>query len=68
MGSDLSALKMFTDVDATAWYAHFVAYGTTNHYFSGYIDASGNPTGLWGPADNLTRGQAAKIIVNVFGL
>jgi hypothetical protein len=68
MGSDLSGLTAFTDVDASAWYAHFIAFGVTNHYFAGYKDAAGNLTGLLGPGNNLTRGEAAKIIVNVFGL
>ncbi len=66
--SDVSVLSVFKDVDPNAWYGGFVAYGVVNHYFAGYMDASGNLTGDWGPANNLTRAEAAKIIANVFGL
>lgn len=67
-GSDLSSLAGFQDIVSGSWYEHFVAFGVVHYFFEGYKDADGKLTGFWGPQNNLTRGEAAKIIVNVFGL
>jgi hypothetical protein len=64
-GGDVS---MFTDIDATAWYSDYVAYGVSKGFISGYKNADGTPNGLFGPGKNITRAETAKITVNTLGL
>ncbi|MFA6343106.1 MAG: S-layer homology domain-containing protein, partial [Candidatus Gracilibacteria bacterium] len=56
----------FTDVSATAWYYRYISFAVDHSFISGYVDGQGNPLNLFGPNNNLTRGEAAKIIVRVF--
>lgn len=58
----------FEDTDSEGWYAHYLAFAVSKGFVSGYADAEGKPTGMFGPSDNLTRAEAAKIIVEVLGL
>lgn len=59
-----SSSTAFSDVDSGAWYASegYVDYVVSNALISGYKDASGRPTGLFGPQDTVSRGQLATII------
>ena len=52
----------FADVSSSDWYGKYVAYAISQNFISGYQD------GLFHPSNNLTRGEAAKIISLVFGL
>ena len=54
----------FDDVSESAWFAKFVAFGATKNIVSGYKDAQGALTGRFGPNNNATRAEAAKIISN----
>ncbi|PKL36289.1 hypothetical protein CVV38_00050 [Candidatus Peregrinibacteria bacterium HGW-Peregrinibacteria-1] len=47
----------FADVSENAWYADFVSFAVEWGIVAGYGD------GNFGPSDNLTRAQAAKVIV-----
>lgn len=47
----------FPDVAIDAWYARYVAYGVKNKIIDGYED------GTFGPDNNLTRGEIAKIAI-----
>ncbi len=57
----------FTDVPADAWYIKYIKFAVLKHFVNGYTE-NGVLTGTFGPNDNITRGQAAKIIVLVLGL
>lgn len=52
----------FADVDASAWYAPTVAAAARLGLLSGYGDS-----GLFGPEDELTRGQVAIILARAAG-
>ena len=59
----------FLDTPADAW---FVAQGAIDYVvdagiMSGYTNASGNPTGKFGPNDSITRGQVATILYRMAG-
>lgn len=51
----------FIDVPEGAWFSGYVHDATTAGIVSGYKDSDGKLTGRFGPADNVTRGQALKI-------
>ncbi len=55
----------FSDANQTAWYSRYLGFAVSRDFVSGYTDKSGNPTGLFGPSNTLTRAEAAKIIVEV---
>lgn len=52
----------FPDVKNSDWFAKYVAFGVSRGFISGYKDNK------FHPANNLTRGEAAKIISLVFAL
>ncbi len=52
----------FTDISADAWYAPYVEWAASEGLITGYKNASGNYTGLFGPQDGLTRAQLAAIL------
>jgi hypothetical protein len=52
----------FNDVRSTDWFADFVLTAYWNRIVNGYEDVAGNLTGKFGPADPITREQAAKIV------
>jgi hypothetical protein len=54
-------LITFGDVPRDEWFAPYVRDIAERGIVSGYRDADGNPLGLFGPADNVTVGQLAKI-------
>lgn len=51
----------FGDVPRDAWFAPYVRDIAERGIVSGYRDADGKPLGMFGPADNVTTGQLAKI-------
>ncbi len=53
----------FTDVPLGEWYTESIATIVEHGIARGYLDVSGDPTGLFGPADPLTREQAMKMVV-----
>jgi len=62
--------KYFTDVPAGIWYEDELnaimdaqAMIGSNNIIAGYADEKGNPTGLFGPKDSLTRAQFLKMIL-----
>lgn len=57
----------FTDVPTTAWFAPYVYQLTSQGIMSGYKNADGTATGLFGPGDTVTRAQAVKAFVTAGG-
>lgn len=49
----------FTDVPISAWFASFVVYAKDNNVVGGYSD------GTFGPGNNITRAEVAKIVVKI---
>jgi hypothetical protein len=52
----------FWDVDPASWYADSVAYCAEQGIISGYTDADGEPTRIFGVNETLTRAQLAVIL------
>jgi hypothetical protein len=59
MGKADSAV--FHDVDKSAWYAPFVTQAAKTGIMSGYKDENGNTLGLFGPGNEITLAELAKI-------
>ncbi|MBU1682371.1 S-layer homology domain-containing protein, partial [Patescibacteria group bacterium] len=53
--------SVFPDVTQGAWYYNYVVTAYNNSFINGY------DSGYFGPADGVTRAQAAKMIVNFMG-
>lgn len=53
--------KTFTDVNASTHFSAFVERAAADGIVSGYADASGKPTGKFGPSDRVNRAEIAKI-------
>jgi len=49
----------FPDVSADAWYAQYVGFAQEEGIVSGYGD------GTFGPANNMTRAQVAKVVIKL---
>ena len=58
----------FDDAPLDAWFTPFVERLATLGIASGYQDAEGNLTGIFGVADKVTRAQAVKMLVEAFDL
>ncbi len=58
----------FDDVPAEVWFSSYVEEAATRGIIRGYEDAQGNLTGIFGPADPVTRGAAVKILVSAFDM
>ena len=58
----------FSDVEKTSAYAPAIAKAATDGIVSGYTDGEGNLTGLFGPKNNVTRAEFAKIVSIVLQL
>ncbi len=67
-GIDTTNAPTFTDVASDTWFYPYVATAAKANLLSGYKDGAGNPTGKYGPADYVTRGQAAKAFINAAGV
>lgn len=52
---------ILTDVPSSAWFGPFVRDAAERGIVSGYRDAAGNFTGLYGPANNVTLEELAKM-------
>ncbi len=63
---DAPETPTFKDVSPDAWYYDYVEAAVSFGIIHGYTDVHGNPTGFFGPGDNVTRAQAAKILVEAF--
>ncbi len=61
--TDLDPASAFSDVKPGAWYHDYVVTAFNQSVVDGYKNAAGDMTGKFGPADNLTRAQSAKLIV-----
>jgi hypothetical protein len=62
------SLVALHDVPRTAWFAPYVREIAERGIVSGYRDESGQPTGAFGPADNVTIEQMAKVMLYASGL
>ncbi len=58
---------VFKDVSESSWYSTFVKDAANLGIVNGYQDTSARYTGLFGPSDNVTIGQALKIAVEGAG-
>lgn len=58
----------FTDVDARAWYAPYVATMVKRNIVSGDTDARGAPRGTFRPGDFVTIAEALKIALRAAGV
>jgi len=56
------------DVPKSQWFYSHVLALTELGIVSGYKDTNGNPTGAYGPGDNVTREQALKIALGSAGV
>ncbi len=54
---------VLTDVPLGQWYSPYIRDTADRKIISGYRDAKGLPTGLFGPADSVTIEQLAKMAV-----
>lgn len=57
-----TASIVFTDVEKTGAYAPAIAKASADGVVSGYADAEGEPTGAFGPRNDVTRAEFAKIL------
>lgn len=57
-----TASLTFEDVEKTGSYAPAIAKAATDGVVSGYTDGEGNLTGRFGPKNNVTRAEFAKIV------
>lgn len=57
-----AATLTFTDVEKTGAYAPAIAKAAADGVVSGYTDADGRLTGLFGPTNDVTRAEFAKIV------
>lgn len=58
----------FDDVPSEAWFSSYVEEAATRSIVRGYEDEQGNLTGVFGPADPVTRAAAVKILVGAFDI
>ena len=56
------SLADFPDVPADAWFATYVGYAQINTIVGGY------PDGTFGPGNNITRAEVAKIAVKIMSM
>lgn len=56
------------DVQQSDWFATYVFEAAKRNILSGYRDDAGNPTGTFGPGNNVTVAELAKIAHRMAGL
>lgn len=61
------SLVVFADVPRVAWFAPYVREVAERRIVSGYRDADGRALGQFGPQDNVTVEQMAKVMVYASG-
>lgn len=59
---------LFEDAPLTAWYANYVFKAAKTGIIRGYRDDEGNYTGEFGPGNNVTLAELAKIAHEVAGI
>tara|TARA_Y100000310_G_scaffold230644_1_gene233118 strand:+ start:10803 stop:12071 length:1269 start_codon:yes stop_codon:yes gene_type:complete len=59
---------VFEDVRTQDWFAPYVSKVAKAAIISGYKDRSGNPEGTFGPSDNVTVAQLAKVAHEMSGV
>ncbi|MCF7844489.1 MAG: S-layer homology domain-containing protein [Kiritimatiellales bacterium] len=59
---------IFTDVPMEAWFAPFVNQTLRANIMSGFKDSDGNPTGIYGPENNVTIAELSKIAHEISGV
>lgn len=59
--------RVFKDVPLNLPFAPFIEQAATDAIVGGYTDASGLPTGRFGPSDPVDRAAFAKIVLNARG-
>ncbi len=57
----------FRDVAGDAWFAKYVRFALRGQIAGGYRDAQGRLTGLFGPANAVTHGEATKMLLLSIG-
>ena len=62
------ATHVLSDVPLNTWYTPYVRSIAEKGIVSGYRDTTGALTGKFGPADNVTVEQMAKVMVSMIGL
>lgn len=62
------ATPTFDDVPVDAWFYDYVEAAVQLGIMSGYTDASGNLTGMFGPGDSVNRAAMIKVVVNAFAV
>ncbi len=60
----LPSAPTFSDIDQAAWYWPYVTNIASRGIVSGYKDAEGNLTGLFGPENPVTYAELAKIVLS----
>lgn len=63
-GYDTTNAPTFADVHPDDWFYLYAATAAKYNLMTGYRDANGNLTGRFGPADRVTRAQAAKAFIS----
>lgn len=58
----------FKDVLPGQWYHPYIETAFILEFVSGYKDANGNLTGMFGPADLVTRAEACKMVLTALGI
>lgn len=56
------------DVPRAAWFAPYVREAAARGIIGGYRDEAGTPTGMFGPGDNVTVAELAKLAVTGAGI
>ncbi len=56
------SLGCFSDIEKNAWYENYICFAKSRGIIDGYND------GTFGPQDSINFVEAAKILVNVYGL
>lgn len=59
---------IFDDVPQEAWFAPYVFNAARRSVISGYRDAEGRPTGKFGPGNNVTAAELAKMAHLLVGI
>jgi hypothetical protein len=54
---------VFQDVPLNAWFAKYVSYLMDSGIVSGYRDANGRPTGVFGSANSVTHAEITKMVL-----
>jgi len=57
----------FSDVRSSDWFFSAIEKLRSKGIISGYKNAQGKSTGMFGPADNVTHGEFAKMIIGIAG-